>query len=199
MRDIRIIEKPDWISWDDIHDCLWEAHESNRKIGVNMRTAYLSGEELKKRIGPRGKCFVALVDGNFAGTASIKSVSRNTWYHKGELCDFILVGIYPQYKGLGIYKMLLRECASVSMNLGINVVELDTAEGNTYMQAISKKHGFKCVAVKASPYTKHYSVVLAMWTNGCPFYESYVKFRFKLQEVLYKLRFKRGHIKRFGI
>lgn len=197
--DIRIVEKPDWIRWDDIHDCLWAAHECNRKMGVNMRTAFLSGNELIKRVGPRGKCFVALVNGEFAGTASIKIVNRNTWYHTGELCDFILVGIYPQYKGMGIYKMLLRKCVSESEHMGINVVELDTAEGNMHMQNISQKHGFKHVAIKASPCTKHYSIVLAMWTKGCPFSDRYVKFRYMLQKTLFKLRFKRGHIKRFGI
>ena len=31
------MEKPDWVSWETIHDVLWEAHAENRKNGVFMR------------------------------------------------------------------------------------------------------------------------------------------------------------------
>ena len=41
LDELRIIEKPDSISWDTIHQILYQAHESNRQQGVFMRTAML--------------------------------------------------------------------------------------------------------------------------------------------------------------
>ena len=45
---IQIIEKPDWVSWDEIHEVLWKAHENNRENGVFMSYPSLTGDEIKK-------------------------------------------------------------------------------------------------------------------------------------------------------
>lgn len=193
---IQIIEKPESISWDSIHDILYKAHESNRQKGVFMRTATLTGEELRQRVGENGKCFVALIDGKLAGTASVKFVPRNTWYHKGIIADLMLVGILPEYKGYGIYSLLTKEIYIYSERHGIKIVELDTAEGNVKMQSVSLRHGFQYVATMASPYTRHYSVVMVKWLEGSPYSSLYVRFRYLIQTFRFKLKFKRGRINR---
>lgn len=199
MNNVQVIEKPDFISWDSIHEILYKAHESNRKNGVFMRTATLSGEELKNRIGDKGQCFVVLVNGELAGTISVKFILRNTWYHKGRIADMMLAGVLPKYKGCGLYSLLTQECYAYSKKNGIDVIELDTAEGNIKLQSISLKNEFKYVATKASPYTKHYSVVMVKWLGKCPFSTKYINFRYKLQTFLFKLRYKRGSVNRLLI
>lgn len=197
--EIEIVPIGDRFSWDIIHDILYSAHESNRKNGVFMKTAELSGDELKERVGNNGQCFVAVVNGKAVGTASVKIVNRNKWYHKGSIGYLMLSGIYPEYKGLGIFSKLDEARYDFCKKAGVNAVEFDTAEGNLVRQNIALKHGFRYVAIKASPYTKHYSVIMAMWLGENPFSDFYCKFRFFLQSAAYKLRYKRGHIKRFGI
>lgn len=199
MDEIEIVPIDNRFSWDIIHDILYSAHESNRKNGVFMKTAELSGGELKERVGDNGQCFVAIVNNKVVGTASVKIVNRNKWYHKGRIGYLMLIGIYPEYKGLGIYNKLAGECYNFCEKAGVDTVELDTAERNHVMQNISLKHGFRYVGIKASPYTKHYSVIMAKWLGENPFSDFYCKFRFFLQSVAYKLRYKPGHIKRFGI
>ena len=44
--DIQIVEKPDWISWDDIKKCLFDAHAINREKGINMANYQWSTENL---------------------------------------------------------------------------------------------------------------------------------------------------------
>lgn len=197
MEEIKIMPKPAHISWDTIHDILYKAHESNRQKGVDMKTAYLSGEELKKRVGREGQCFVAILGNKIVGTASVRFYDRNCWYHRGKIADFMLVGILPEYKGKGIYSMLSRYRDTYIRNLGCNVVELDTAEGNTNMISISKKYGFQIVGIKASPYTEHYSVIMVKWLEKCPYTKCYVKTMSTLQMLKYRLIYKRGHIRRF--
>ena len=48
---IQVIEKPDWVSWEVIHQVLWNAHEENRQKGIMMQLPSLSAEELHKYIG----------------------------------------------------------------------------------------------------------------------------------------------------
>ena len=60
MDNISIVEKPDWVSWEDIHNVVWKAHENNRLKGIIMSYPALSGDEIKDKIGKDGKLFTAL-------------------------------------------------------------------------------------------------------------------------------------------
>ena len=39
--DIKIMQKPDWVSWDDIHELLLEAHKKNIKNGIVLKNAQI--------------------------------------------------------------------------------------------------------------------------------------------------------------
>ncbi len=74
VEKIEIIEKPDNISYERIHDLLWRANESNRRDGFILRTSNLSGEQIEETIrkeGSEGHCFVALYNKKQVGTLSL--------------------------------------------------------------------------------------------------------------------------------
>ena len=71
--EIQIIEKPDWVSWDEIHQVLWKAHEQNRQKGMFMGLPAKSTEELQKCVEGKGKMFVALDGRRIIKTISILS------------------------------------------------------------------------------------------------------------------------------
>ena len=60
------------MSWDEIHNVLWEAHEDNRSKGVVMDNNSLPGDKIRDRIGKDGKLFVALDDDKVVGTLALK-------------------------------------------------------------------------------------------------------------------------------
>ena len=72
-----IIEKPLSVSFDQIHEVLWAANESNRNKGIILKTSELSGPELEERIGRDGKCFVAMKEDRVIGTASMRVRDRD--------------------------------------------------------------------------------------------------------------------------
>ena len=82
MADIIIMEKPDWITYDDIHELIVKAHKVNIDKGIVMKTTKLEGEELKERIGVEGRCFVALDGEKLVGTSSYRILEKNEWYFK---------------------------------------------------------------------------------------------------------------------
>ena len=55
MEEIKIMEKPEWVSWDDIHQLLLAAHKKNIEKGIVMKYAQLPGEEIRKKIGKAAK------------------------------------------------------------------------------------------------------------------------------------------------
>lgn len=196
MQQFIIVEKPENISYETIHDVLYSAHEENRKKGSIMTTSLLSGEQLKKRIGAHGKCWVVIDDEKVVGTASVRYVQRNNWYAKGMIPDYILVGVIPEYQGRGISRRLVEEVFNFAKENGNQVIELDTAENNVHAIEVYKHQGFRLVSYKA-PRADHYSVVMVKWIEGCPYSEIYCKFRFNLTRLLVRLRYKVGGEKRF--
>lgn len=199
MEEIIIKEKPDYISFDEIHKVIYSAHEENIKNGLCMRTATLTGDELKKRIGNDGVCFVALDGEKVVGTMSVRFVQRQTWYAKNIIPDCILVGIIPEYRGKHIGSMLEQKMLEYVKNQGYKLIELDTAENNTHAINVYKHQGYKLVDYHAYEGVDHYSVVMVKWIDKCPYIDMYCKIRYYTRRTLIKLRYKKGRIKRFGI
>ena len=103
---VQVIEKPDWVSWDEIHEVIWKAHESNRQNGINMRFPTLLGEEIRKRVEGNGKMFVALDGKKVVGTAAIRRKNLDLWCGKGEYAYLCFASVLPEYSRQGIYKQL---------------------------------------------------------------------------------------------
>ena len=105
--DLHIIEKPEWVSWDEIHDVLWKAHAENREKGMIMTLPSLPGEQIREKIkAGRGKMFVALDDRKVVATAAVMVKNSNLWCGKGEYAYFCFASILPEYRGRGLYKQL---------------------------------------------------------------------------------------------
>lgn len=198
MDNIQIIEKPDWVSWDEIHDLLSKAHQQNIANGMTMRTVNLSGAELKERVGG-GCCYVALDDNYLIGVGSIQISYVNKWFAKGMVAKLMLGAVLPNYQGRGVYKMLLQKRIDYAQANHVGVVVMDTAEHNIKMQNILLKNGFRYVSCFVPKYSKHYSVIMAKWLEECPYSKWYCKWKFWLQMTKMKLRYKPGSVKRFGL
>lgn len=197
--NIKIIEKPEWISWDDIHQCLWESHASNRSNGMTMKTSLLSGEELVQRIESKSinyKTFVALDGERLVGTGTVSIQNKRFWCVNGKVAYLMLAGVIPEYSGQGIYKQLYTCIEKEGANNGCELIYLDTAEGNERMQKLHSKQGFKYISFFASP-SNHYSVIMAKWYTKQPYSDLYISLRYNIIKLKVMLKYKRGHIKRF--
>lgn len=199
--NIQIMEKPEWVSWDEIHEVLWKAHEKNREKGVIMSYPSLSGEEIKNKIGDNGKLFVA-VDGNkVVGTlALIKKVGKQ-WYNKGEYGYLCFGAVLPECSGKGVYRSIYKLVEATAKQMDLSVLTRDTNENNARMLKITKQEGYYFVECKA--WKDHFNIVRAKWLDKCPYREWYIKIRFVISKVFTKTRYKmdpqKGKVKRFGI
>ncbi len=198
MSDIVIMEKPENVSYETIHQVLYAAHESNRQQGIVVHTALMSAEEIREHIGPEGKCFVAMDGDKVVGTVSYAVRQRNKWYHKGPVVDRVLAGVLPEYKGRHISTLLFQKVSEEAAANGYYVIESRTAENNVIVQKINLKDGFRYVNFFATK-ADHYSVTMMQWLDGCPSPTWKTDLAFRLRRLITKLRYKPGKIKRFGI
>lgn len=194
--EIQIMEKPDWVSWDDIHNVVWKAHENNRKKGIMMAYPSLSSEKIKNIVG-KGKLFVAINDDKVVGTLALIKKTLKKWYCNGD-CGYLCFGaVLPEFSGKGIYRSLYQLAEFTAKQMKLSVLTRDTNEHNARMLRITKQEGYCFVDYRVCK--DHYNIVRAKWLNGCPYSEAYCKYQFLLHKWYKKLRYKPNRGKRFGL
>ena len=186
--DIVIIEKPDWVSWDDIHEVIWKAHGENRKNGILLATPYLSGEDLKQKIEGRGLLLVALIQKKVVATAAIIKVNESLWCWNGDFAYMGFASVLPEYKGTGIYKALCLRREKEAKKRGLCHLLFNTHSKNSEVIAYGKKHGYRCVDV--IQYDDHYNVKMIKRLNDCPYPDWYCEFQFKIHFLYRTIKYR---------
>lgn len=195
---VLVLEKPDSVSWDVIHDVLWKAHEKNREKGINMSFPSLPGERIREIIEGSGKMFVALMNDVVIGTGAVIKKKSNLWCGNGEYGYLCFASVLPEYNGLGIYQSLRTCIEKETQEMGLNKVLFETHEKNYRMLAINNRNAYKRVDFKVTT-TDHYNILMVKWLDGCPYSDCYVRLQFLIRKCYRKLRFKPGRVKRFRI
>lgn len=166
---IHIVEKPEWVSWDEIKQCLMESHDGNRDKGLTMGHVLWPAEKIKDFVGKNGVMFVALDGQKVVGTAAIIERYGHSWYASGRYAFLGFAGVLPEYKGRGIYRELLIKREDYAKKEGFRVMVLDTHEKNNRLQRIAKTNGFKYVSYFLVSNRDHFNVVMAKWLERRPF------------------------------
>ena len=199
MDEIKIIEQPDWISWDDIHNLLLEAHKKNIEKGYKSSFALMPGYKIKEKLGEEGRCWVALDGDKLVGTNAVYFYVGRYWWNKGKtVAHSCLTGILQKYQGIGILGKMDAMLVAYVRECGIEMIEGDTAESNQTMLKLVKSGGYKVVGVLA-PKSPHYSVRFVKWFGECPFTDKYINRRCKISEKLTKWQYKPGRKERSKI
>lgn len=184
---IKILPKPESVSWDDIHEVIWQSHEENRRNGVVMRYPSLPGDEIRKRVGEEGTMLVAMTeDGKLVGTGAVYPKEASLWFgtHRFAYCCF--ASILPEYAGKGIYKEMCRQQEEIARREGLDMMLFDTHEKNARNLGHSLKAGYRYVGLKF--YRDHYNVVMVKWLNGCPYSDFRCAFHYRFQSALVRCR-----------
>ena len=197
MSSIVVTIKPESISWEDLAICQHRAHESNKASGVNMQCAEFSANDLKKEVG-NGTTLVALDEqGNLSGMLSIVYRKVNRWWHRGEAAYICYVAVYPEYKGKGVYRSLSQKASELIVNRNVNVEYLNTHVNNTVAQTVYEKNGYQKVRFSPGSGSDYYSVEMAKWHDGKGKSKILCKWMYYTTELLVRLIFKPGKIRRF--
>ena len=162
-KNIIIQEKPDWVSWDDIKQCLYEAHAPNREKGINMTHYLWPAEKIKESLGEHGVMLVALDGKKLVGTAAIAEKNGNSWYANEKYAYLCYASVLLAYKGHGIYRSLTDRREIYARKRGYNILLFDTHYHNFRVQDIAKKNGYVLVRFFRPKSGDHYSVVMAKW------------------------------------
>ncbi|MCH5221522.1 MAG: GNAT family N-acetyltransferase [Muribaculaceae bacterium] len=176
--NIIITEKPDWVSWDDIKQCLVDAHAVNRAKGIETSLYKWPTDKIQQSIEPYGVMLVALDNGKVVGTAALRVKHSKRWFAKGRYAYLCFWAVLPEYNGLGIHTELVRKSEEIAKQRNYSVFVFDTNEHNKKVINKSRANGYRYVAYYRPNNTDHYNVIMAKWPNACPYSKAYCKARF---------------------
>ena len=197
MDAIQYMEKPEWISWDDIHNCLYKAHSVNRKKGFSMTNTGLSGEELKRIVGD-GHCFVALFEGRVVGVACLKIFNPKRWWTNNLVAYTFLDAIIPEYRGTDVFLGLENIRNQYIKDSGVRIRQCNTAEKNKTVIKLCTRGGYKMVQYSATGKgAEYYSIIMVLWEDGCPYSDWFCKIMFNMSKYIVKAIWKPGYKLRF--
>jgi hypothetical protein len=183
------MEKPDWVSWDDVIACIRSADTVNHKKGIHLHIAEVKPDEMKEDL-KNGRCIVALYNNKVVGTTSYKIRNLRKWYAWGKVIYHSYEGIRPEYRGTDVYFHLTELKDKYVRESGIKTYQCHTAEGNKTIIKINKIYGFKLVLFRPNSVgLNYYSVTMVKWEDGCPFPDWYLKFMFNLSKYISKIFF----------
>ena len=181
--DIKIVEKPDWISWETIKQCLTEAHAENRVKGINMAHYQWPAEKIKDSIGEKGVMLVALDGDKLVGTAAIGDREGKTWYARGRYAYVCFDSVIPGYLGMGVFRLLDMKREELAKSLGYSTLVFDTHYNNNHRQKIALNNGYQYVRFFRAKSGDHNSVVMVKWLKGNPYSESYCKWKYIYSKI----------------
>lgn len=173
--EITIEKKPEWISWLDIKNCLYESHSVNRAQGINMLLYKSQPSELCEYIGANGLMLVALNGKKLVGTAGLCERGNKLWCTKGKYVQLCLVGILPEYSGHGLFRQFLDKLERTATERKYQLILSTTHEKNKRKIKISIINGYQIIGY--SRVDDHYNVVMAKWLSECPYGNFYMRFR----------------------
>lgn len=189
MSEIQYMVKPDWVSWEDVIDCIRAADTVNHKKGLHMHIAEIEPNEMKNDLKD-GKCFVAMCGDKVVGTACYKIRTLRKWYRWGKVIYHSYDSIRPEYRGTDVYFKLCELKYYDVIKTGIRVLQCHTAEKNRTMIKLNLKYGFKLVLFRPNFIgSNYYSVTMLKWEDGCPFPDWYLKAMFNLSKFVTKTFF----------
>lgn len=182
LNDIQIIERSGSVSWEDIRQCLYDAHAVNRAKGINMDLYRKSAEELRKYVvEANGIMLVAMDENKVIGVGGLCEQTRKVWFAKETYAMVCLVGVLSEYSGRGIFTRLLRILEQKAAERSYSLIITSTHEKNERKINISKKNGYRLIGYVRSG--DHYNVTLAKWLGICPYSKLYCKLHFYISWV----------------
>lgn len=180
---ITIVEKPDWVSWEDIKQCLVDAHAINRAAGINMTHYQWPAEKIKDSVENNGTMLVALDGEKVVGTAAIVNKQGRNWYVPGQYAYMCYAAVLPEYSGQGIYKALIKKREEIAREKHFDILLLDTHYENKRIQEIAKKNDYRYVQFLRARSKDHYSVVMVKWLSGCPYSRLFCFWKYTVSKI----------------
>jgi ribosomal protein S18 acetylase RimI-like enzyme len=173
INDIKIIDKPDYISWDEITELLHNSYQEREESGLHFAASKSTSEINAKKL-EYGRCFVALDGDKIVGMIylltppwpfSINKNGKKKWYCDNNGGVLNNLAVRSDYKGKGIGKKLLNHSIKAAKDMQLISLILDTSCELKGLNKFYDNMGFKKVDFISWETTNYYSIVRKLFLS----------------------------------
>ena len=186
MNNIRIIPKPDSVSYDDICAVLDEIHAGE---SFDYNTSGLTGEQIAQRVGETGAMLVAMDGDTVVGTIAVCVEPVSRWYYRGDAGRIRFMGVLPSCRGQHVGTRLIEAGLQFALERGLGAVVFATAAVNHKAIAMYRRAGCRYVDFMHYKNLGHYSVMGLYPLDGNAPSEAVCRIRFALKKAYVRLRY----------
>ena len=167
-KEIKIVERPSSVSWEEISAVLKEAHSENVNKGINLPYPALPPNEIYAKTEGRGGIMLVALDGEkVVGTSAVVIIDKDLWCGSGKYAYCCFASVLPEYRGTGIYRQFSEWREKYARKMGVDRLMYDTDEKNGRVLYVTKRNGFRPVEFRIRDGRN--SIVLVKWLNKCPY------------------------------
>lgn len=192
LTGLEIIEKPKAVTYDQLYELVYRAHENTRKMGIKINTRISNGGQMRESIEQENMTvYVAMIDGKLAGTISTKIEIGKHRFVKGHTISYVAyVAVLPEYKGYGIGKALCEKAEEYAYDHGADAAGLYVAYRNPAVEFYSHI-GYEKIEFLPRIKLKQYAVYEVKWLKNCntPKWIRTLYYRTRKPYVSFKYRF----------
>ena len=190
MAQVEIVPKPDWVSWEDVQQCLMQAHDDIRAQGIAMAHHRWPTEKIQRYMEDGGILFVALDGEKLVGTAGLGKQNLRFWYEIGKCGNVCFDCVLPEYAGQGIFRMLDAERERYAREQGYDILLFDTHSRNERRLRIARAAGYRKVRYFRAFSKDHFNVIMVKWLGACPFSGATIRVRYLLSKLLTRIQYR---------
>lgn len=186
MSEIRILPKPDSVSYEEICGVLDEIHAAE---SFDYNTSGLTGDQIAQRVGTDGVMLLAMDGDRIAGMLAICIEPVDKWYFHGNAGRIRFMGVLPSCRGQHIGTRLIEAGLDAARERGLGAVVFATAAVNDKAIAMYRRAGCRYVDFMHYKNLGHYSVMGLYPLEGNAPSETACRFRFALKKAYVRLRY----------
>jgi GNAT superfamily N-acetyltransferase len=186
INEIKIIPKPDYITWEEITDLLHLAFAEKKEKGMNYLATYQDAETTKRRVG-NGVCWVALLNEKVIGTETIEIFypdrKNRRWHNEGTYAYCSQAAVHPYFKRIGLGSRIQKEIIFYCFKNNIDEILGHTSIRARDIQKWWKKFGAQKVELISSAATNYYAVRMRIPIKGKKYNNYYVAIRYYISVI----------------
>ena len=189
MSAIQYIRKPEEITYDEIFDLVYAAHDGNRKQGLVINPGMRSGADFEKHLGDRSLCMVAMDGDRMVGTMSVRIEQGTRRLTKNMLTGYMMnLAVNEEYRGRGIGSELMNRLCDYAAGEGAKAAVFYVVARNKAVK-LYKELGFIEADFLARRTLKQNSIYMLKWL-GKPGYPDWaVKLYYTVRKVYLTQRY----------
>ncbi len=161
MTEIRLLDQSS--SLDDLTSLVHRAYRQLADLGFKYWATHQTVEDTKKRIS-RGDCYIKFVDGKIVATVVLNDpnkISGHPWYSRENVTSFSQFAVDPEFQRRGIGSELMDFIEQKAIDLGVDEISCDTAEGASHLIKMYSNRGYRIVDTADWDITNYTSVILS--------------------------------------